>query len=184
MSHNIRTAERHCHVKDDIRWKDRVGRYLEESTKDTNEPSTSREHAPASSSSSNEDLIERFSKRKSAVSETLADRYGKRKKKNDIPRRALTETSSSSDDEAPAPPSTRRPTTSRPAARKGQRLFTSRETEIIRKATERLKNSATKKQIVSKLKGDEEAVAYDLVPGDRFSEQQLRDKFKAIRRNK
>ena len=35
MSHNVRTAERHYHVKDDITRKARVGRYLEASTQET-----------------------------------------------------------------------------------------------------------------------------------------------------
>ena len=98
--------------------------------------------------------------------------------------RALAETSSSSDDEPP-PAHTRRPKkTFRPAARKGPRVFTSRETSIIRNATRSLKDNATKEEIILKLKGNEDALAYNLVPGERFTEQQLRDKFKSIRRNK
>ena len=40
MSHNVKTAERHYHVKDVIRRKARVGRYLEASTRETNVPCT------------------------------------------------------------------------------------------------------------------------------------------------
>ena len=87
MPHNIRTAESHYHVQDDIGRKARVGRYLEDSTRDTNEPSTSQQHIGMASPSS----------------ETLADRYGKQKKPSEIPTRALGETLSSFDDEAPPP---------------------------------------------------------------------------------
>ena len=99
MSHNVRTAEKHYHVKDEIMQKARMGRYLEASIQETNQPSTSREHVEPSAP-------------------------GKRKR---MERCALEETSSSLDDDAPPPPHACRPNTYRLPARKGQQLFTSRE---------------------------------------------------------
>ena len=108
-------------------------------------------------------------------------------------RRAKEPSPSSDDDEQlisrwqkdpPTPDEDARPRTSRMPTRKAQRLFSSRETSIIRNATRGLKDSATRDEIASKLKQDKECIAYDLVPGERFTAQQLRDKFKSIRRNK
>ena len=73
MSHNVKTAERHYHVKDEIRQKAHVGNYLEEATKESEKPSTFQEHAPSSSSDAGT-LMERFGKRKSQEAKTLASR--------------------------------------------------------------------------------------------------------------
>ena len=48
MPHNVKTAEKHYYVRDEIMRKARVGRYLEASTQQSNMPSTSYQHAQPS----------------------------------------------------------------------------------------------------------------------------------------
>ena len=139
---------------------------------ETNEPSTREElNEPCTSKETNEPC--------SSEEDVPASALAKRRRTET---RALAETSS--DDEVPPAHTRQSKETFCPTARKGPRVFTSRETSIIGHATRSLKNNATKKEIILKLKGDEDALAYNLVPGERFTEQQLRDKFKSIRRYK
>ena len=64
------------------------------------------------------------------------------------------------------------------------RLFTDRETKIVNEATDSMPNNATRAMIVDALSQFEVAIDAELVSGGKYSKDQLRDKFRSIRRNK
>ena len=75
------------------------------------------------------------------------------------------------------------PTTKTSHPKRG--IFSKRETEIIQRATAHLDDSAVRAEVLGALDRNPEAVEAELiVQAGRFNAQQLRDKFRPLRRGK
>ncbi|CAB3986999.1 Neurofilament medium polypeptide [Paramuricea clavata] len=67
---------------------------------------------------------------------------------------------------------------------KGRKVFNSIQSKVVEEATLQLKDNASKGEILQVLGKDKSAKEHGLISGGHFSDQQLRDKFRSLRRNK